>query len=120
MSANSENADEAVTRWVHQPGDRYQVIFTELVGNWELARWLVGFEHESISAATKLGFRERGSDDFNIGAIRDGRLAAVLWMDEIVDDGIDVLDEVAVATGLGRPLDNDRTETPPDPSVNGG
>ena len=99
--------DHTATQWQHRPGDRYQVIFAEFVGNWDLERWPVGAECSTIAAAIKIGLHERGSDDFNIGAIRDGRLAAVLWMDEIVDDGIDVLDQVAIATGLGRPLDEE-------------
>ena len=96
-----------VRRWEHRPGDQYQVIFAEVVGsNWEIERWTVGDPCPSISRAARIGFDQRGSDDFNIGVIRDGRLVATLWMDEIVDDEIDVIDEIAVATGLGRPTDN--------------
>jgi hypothetical protein len=86
-------------QWQHQPGDQYFVIVSEVVGG-----DFVGFhtEHHRGSAdvgdldkAIHLGWAAVKCDDFNVGVIRGGRLAAVLWMDQVVDAEPDVLWRIA-------------------------
>ena len=44
--------------------------------------------------AIKNGFEIRGSDDFNIGVLEDGKLVSLDWMDEPVDTDPDILAEI--------------------------
>lgn len=116
-TADVAREDEVTTRrWKHRRGDRYELISASVVGNPERGYTIEHYLHscpslDSIAEAKSHGFAclDR-SDDFNIGAIRDGRLVAILWMDEIVDDEFEVLDPIAVETGLGRPLGSDPSE----------
>lgn len=90
--------------WQHHDGDHYGVIVRRIVGS------LDHFEHESTLAggdtwdrlgdAISVGFDHVESDDFNIGAFRDGRLVALLWMNEIVDDEPGVLLKIEREAGL--------------------
>lgn len=89
--------DETRTLWKHRKGDTYAVLFGPPQGNpeqgfWFDYRWLSA-ELQTHAQAVREGFKVQGSDDFNIGAIRDGKLAAVLWMHEVCDDAPDVLAE---------------------------
>lgn len=54
-----------------------------------------GRRHRLHVAAVREGLRTRGSDDFQIGRLDRGRLTALMWMDEVVDDEPGVLAEVA-------------------------
>lgn len=76
--------------WKHRPGDRYAVIISRVVGDtrsgFHFADSMLPDIFSTISRAKAAGMRFCGSDDFNIGAIREGRLAALLWTREVVDD----------------------------------
>lgn len=93
----SKGHPDAVSRptWQHRDGDTYVVICTSIVGNPEAGYDSVHDVHPKRWArreqAERFGFTLGRSDDFNIGAIRNGKLAAILWMGEVVDDGADVL-----------------------------
>ena len=62
-----------------------------------------GFDGERFDARKKAishGFKIRGSDDFNIGVIEDGRLVSLDWMNEPVDTESEILDAIAEQVGL--------------------
>lgn len=46
------------------------------------------------------GFKIRGSDDFNIGVLEDGRLVCIKWMDQVVDDDDDVMRDISQQIGI--------------------
>ena len=46
------------------------------------------------------GLKIRGSDDFNIGVLNDGRLVSLDWMEDVVDAEPSVIAEVAQSIGL--------------------
>lgn len=81
--------DPAPTRWKHRKGDLYAAGRHYPQGNpeqgywWET--WLDSVELSSLAQAKRAGFAAAGSDDFNIIAIRGGKVVAVLWMDEVLD-----------------------------------
>jgi len=56
--------------------------------------------HPKRQAAKKAGWKERGSDDFNIGVVRDGRLVSVDWMDEPLGESADELADIEEEIGL--------------------
>lgn len=91
-------------RWEVQPGDRFLPYSTQA---W-MSEQDYGFHHYVLEQATTLpraikrGLDAQGSDDFNIAAIRGGRMVAALWMEEVVDDDPIVIDEIAAALGLDR------------------
>jgi hypothetical protein len=45
------------------------------------------------------GFEIRGSDDFNVGVLKDGRLVSVDWMEQVVDSKPEVLRKIADQIG---------------------
>lgn len=97
------NAD-TVRLWKHRRGDRYVLITANVVGNpergFEIEHYLGTGEFDTIGQAKRAGLRHLDrSDDFNIGAIRNGRLTAILWMGEIVDDEPEVVDGIADEIG---------------------
>jgi len=51
--------------------------------------------HETRKAAIDDGFDCTGSDDFNIGVVRDGKLVSLDWMNEVVDSEPALLNEIA-------------------------
>lgn len=95
----SESARE---RWITEPGDQFLPYATTV--------WMDehdhGFRYRVLEQATTLpraikrGFAQQGSDDFNVAVIRDGRLVATLWMEEVVDDEPDVLAGIAEQLGV--------------------
>lgn len=96
-----QNAD-SVRRWRHRGGDEYVLIVTRLEGpppHYFEHYVPSGIRHASIAEAKREGFEHCGCDDFNIAAVRRGRLEAVLWMDEVVDDTPEALAERAAAVG---------------------
>jgi hypothetical protein len=92
--------------WAHRRGDTYVLITSNVVGNehrLDIAYYLAPGRYASLSAAKKAGFRTlHRSDDFNMGVVRDGRLVAILWMNQIVDDEPDVVERIAEEVGLDR------------------
>jgi hypothetical protein len=81
---------EPVRKWAHRQGDIYVPAIGRIVGNpanWEML-WTVLEESDKLGDAISEGFTECGTDDFNIVAIRKGGPAALLWMNEIVDDQV--------------------------------
>ncbi len=50
--------------------------------------------------AIKHGWRERGSDDFNIGEVQGDTLAWFGWMDERINEDAETMQEIAEAIGL--------------------
>ena len=89
--------------------DQHIVIFQQIVTVPDsTARDGIGFDttynwadrklHASREQAVSAGFKLRGSDDFNVAVVRDGRLTWFGWMDEHLDDYD--LDEVAEQIGL--------------------
>lgn len=94
-------------KWIHVKGDAYRVVQCQYVGNER-----VGFGPQYTLLAGPFGSRKTawqrgttilGHDDFNLAATRRGTLAAMLWNEEVVDDGVDVLNEVARQTGITPP-----------------
>jgi len=50
--------------------------------------------------AIRRGFKARGSDDFNIGVLREGKLVSVDWMEKPVDTDPALMAEIAKQIGL--------------------
>lgn len=102
MSAATSEDDRP--QWRHRMGDRYAAVAANIVGNpehgYRHSYWTDGDIHRTWLAAKRAGFAMDRSDDFNIAAIRGGSIAALLWMRTVVDDGDDVLADVAEQTGL--------------------
>jgi hypothetical protein len=94
---------ETPRQWTGQPSDQYVPI--------ACSAWMNesghGFHYSALGPATsharaiKRGLDQQGSDDFNVGVIRRGRLVATLWMHEVVDDDPAVLADAADQLGLG-------------------
>ncbi|MFY9293278.1 MAG: hypothetical protein WAP03_21655 [Methylorubrum rhodinum] len=59
-----------------------------------------GTFHENRRAAKKAGWKARGSDDFNIGVVRDGKLVSVDWMDEPIGETPEAITDIAIEIGL--------------------
>lgn len=77
---------------------RYIVIFQQVVGKQcEIAYSWDQEKFEDRAAAVRHGLKTRDSDDFNIGVLRNGRLAQFCWMDEVLDYP---LGEIADQIGL--------------------
>lgn len=96
----SEQTADPVRLWKHRQGDRYVLITANVVGNpergFEIEHYLGTGEFATIGEAKRAGLRHLDrSDDFNIGALRNGRLVAILWMNQIVDDEPEVVAEIA-------------------------
>ena len=78
-----------VNRFKEGPGIRFLVICQSIVGNPQDGyRTIYGWDgarHETRKAAIRAGWKERNSDDFNIGVTRNGRLIDFCWMHESKD-----------------------------------
>ena len=59
-----------------------------------------GEEFGTRKAAIKHGFSVRGSDDFNVGVVQDGRLLSFDWMENPVGEDDESMAEIAAALGL--------------------
>lgn len=59
-----------------------------------------GHQYATKPEAVSNGFTEAGSDDFQVGVVRHGKLAEVWWMDHQIDEEPAVLAEVAREVGL--------------------
>lgn len=99
--------DRSERKWEKRRGDRYRALFGDFFGNptsgYRHEHWWLDDLRTTWRDARRDGFRAQGSDDFNIGVIRDGELIAVLWMDEVVDDEPEVLADIVASAG--RPTD---------------
>lgn len=77
----------------------YIVLCGQVVGgNGQPFEIVYGFDGERFAERKKAirhGLKVRGSDDFNIGVIRDGKLISLDWMHKVVDDGPDILEPIA-------------------------
>ncbi len=85
--------------WRHRHGDEYIVITAQVEGDTESGFRIANYSdrecYSTLAAVKRHGFETRKSDDFNIGAIRNNQLAAVLWMSEIIDGEPKILQTVA-------------------------
>lgn len=52
-------------------------------------------KHETRGIAVYEGTGQLGSDDFNIGVIRDGKLISLDWMNEVVESDPAIVSEIA-------------------------
>lgn len=70
--------------------EQFLVLCGQIVGNMQAGFDVVydwdGEVHDDRQSAIAAGLKSRGSDDFSIGVIRDGRLASLDWMDEPKDE----------------------------------
>lgn len=85
-------------------GDSFIVLTRQIVGtslsDLRCETYWDGEFHAKRQAAKKAGWKERGSDDFNIGVVRDGRLVSVDWMDEPLGESADELAGIEEEIGL--------------------
>ncbi|HAW2975279.1 TPA: antitoxin [Escherichia coli] len=56
-------------------------------------------EFDKRDKAIKHGFKQQGSDDFNIGVIENERLVSFDWMNKSIDESAETLAEIAEAIG---------------------
>ena len=77
---------------------RYIVIFQQIVGSvWQVAYSWDGEKFEDRKVAISHGLKTRGSDDFNIGVLKNGRLAQFCWMDEVLDFPLaEIADQIGI------------------------
>ncbi len=92
---------------------RYIVLRGQIVGNTKNGfqttyDWNCQF-YDTRKAAIKAGWKERGSDDFNIGVVRDGRLIDLAWMNEGGKADADELREIEEEIGRVEGPDHART-----------
>jgi hypothetical protein len=83
-------------KWKHRKGDVYRYVETSIVGNptdgYGRTALISHKQHTTLAGAVREGFREHErDDDFNVGVWRDGQLAAITWMGEVVDTDPEVL-----------------------------
>lgn len=85
--------------------DSFIVICAQIVGGnhgpFETVYGFDGKVYPTRQDAIRNGFIVRGSDDFNIGVIRDGKVVSLDWMDQVVDDGPE---ELAAINAQVRPV----------------
>jgi hypothetical protein len=84
----------------------YIVLCGQIVGSgpYRFEYWTDYARFTFIKDAIKHGFDLRGSDDFNIGVIEEGRLVRIDWMDtNIVEQDPDELALMHAQLGLDEP-----------------
>ncbi len=91
------------------PKNGFVVLCGQIVGNMQdgfsvVYNWNYEF-YSTRKAAIKAGMKERESDDFNIGVIRDGRLVSLDWMNETTDESPETLRELEEQIGLVDEID---------------
>ena len=59
-----------------------------------------GDRHAKRKDAISDGFTVAGSDDFNVGVVKDGRLISLDWMDQAVDTDPQLLAKISEEIGL--------------------
>lgn len=84
--------------------DTYVTITGHVVGNdrdgFDIAYDWDGRTFTDKASAIKNGFEATGCDDFNIGAVRDGRLVGYWWMDEPTRKDEETLARIGRECGL--------------------
>lgn len=85
--------------WQHQKGDMYYVLQSQFGKGLQIVHTLISKGYDSWSYAWGTGMGLLGHDDFNLLVSRDGKWMATLWLNEIVDDGEDVLSEIQEEIG---------------------
>lgn len=94
---------EIEQRWEVQPGDRFLPYAATVWMNEHDYGWhyrVLDHPATTLPRAIKRGLAMNGSDDFNIAVIRGGRMVAVLWMEDDLDEDQDVIDRIADALGV--------------------
>ena len=85
-------------------GDLFITLIASAVGNerdgFRIAHYWDGATFATKAEAVRNGFREAGSDDFNVGIVRSGKLLSVWWMDEQIDEPAETLAEISREIGL--------------------
>lgn len=70
--------------------ETFIVLIGHVVGNpdagFDIVTCWDGRRFSAKPDAVSHGFRLAGSDDFQIGVVRDGRLVSVWWMDRQIDE----------------------------------
>lgn len=91
--------------------DQFIVLCGSIVGNMQ-----DGFDviydwnqilYDKRSDAIAAGWKERDSNDFNIGVVRGGRLVGFAWMDDPMGTSVDDLREIEAQIGLYEDEVND-------------
>ena len=82
--------------------ERFIVITSQVVGSgsFVIEHFSDRVEFTARKAAIRHGFKSRGSDDFNIGVVRAGKLVAVDWMDQPCETDPAVVVEIGQEIGL--------------------
>jgi len=83
--------------------DQYVVIAATIIGTLEKYEHSYdsdGVTYPNRADAIVAGYHLRGSDDFNIGIIRDGRLVELAWMNKRIDEEPAVLAEMSRQLGI--------------------
>lgn len=100
---HNKGRDMELRFWDHHRFDRYVVIIrhpwfdkdgTEIAHHCDLVEMTFG-------QCVIHGYELAEGDDFHIGVIRDRRLVALLWVDQVVEDDPIALDEIAREIGIG-------------------
>jgi hypothetical protein len=84
--------------------EQYIVLCGDIVGNMQDGfQTIYGWDgdlYDKRKDAIRAGWKERGSDDFNIGVVRGGRLVGLCWMNEPNKEPPDVLREIEAQIDL--------------------
>lgn len=98
----TDATDDLGECWEVLPGDRFLPFQT--------SAWMnehdCGFHYSVLEQATSLpraikrGLATNGSDDFNIGVIRDGRMVAILWMERELNEEAEVIHRIGHELGV--------------------
>ena len=82
-----------------KPVRDYIVLCGQIVGSRETGfECVYGFDgdrYATRAAAKSAGFEIRGSDDFNIGVLENGKLVSLDWMSKVVESNPDELAKIA-------------------------
>lgn len=87
--------------------EQFLVLCGQIVGNMQAGFEVIygwdGETHDDRKKAIASGLKSRGSDDFSIGVIRDGRLASLDWMDKPKDEEPGTLRDIEDQIGWEDP-----------------
>lgn len=82
----------------------YIVLCGQVIGGGpQLFEIVYSFDRERFSdrhAAIQHGLKERGSNDFNIGVVKDGELVSLDWMNEAGETDSALLKQIAEQVGI--------------------